>query len=44
MIERRLGEAGISLASPQQTFQLQADKPLRVQMDDGSLTEEQKQA
>jgi potassium efflux system protein len=42
MIERRLGEAGISLASPQQTFQLHADKPLRVQMDDGSLTEESK--
>jgi small-conductance mechanosensitive channel len=42
MIERRLGEAGISLASPQQTFQLQADTPLRVQMDSGGLTEEQK--
>jgi potassium efflux system protein len=34
MIERRLGEAGISLASPQQTFQLQADTPLRVRMDE----------
>ncbi|HEY1123213.1 MAG TPA: hypothetical protein VGE67_16485, partial [Haloferula sp.] len=32
MIERRLTEAGISLASPQQTFQLHADKPLLVQM------------
>ena len=32
MIERRLTDAGISLASPQQTFQLHADKPLLVQM------------
>ncbi|RYD60420.1 MAG: mechanosensitive ion channel [Verrucomicrobiaceae bacterium] len=41
MVERRLGEAGISLASPQQAFQLHADKPLRVQMDVGE-TDEQK--
>lgn len=39
MIERRLGEAGISLASPQQTFQLHADKPLRVRMDGGDSEE-----
>jgi potassium efflux system protein len=39
MIERRLGEAGILLASPQQSFQLHADKPLRVQMDDGQSEE-----
>ncbi|MCW1923616.1 mechanosensitive ion channel [Luteolibacter arcticus] len=39
MIERRLGEAGISLASPQQSFQLHADKPLRVQMDGGESEE-----
>jgi len=39
MIERRLSEAGISLASPQQTFQLHADKPLRVQMDGGEAEE-----
>lgn len=34
MIERRLGEAGISLASPQQQFQLLADQPLRVRMEE----------
>ena len=34
MIERRLGEAGIALASPQQTFQLQAEGPLRVRMEE----------
>ncbi|MEK7950905.1 mechanosensitive ion channel family protein [Luteolibacter soli] len=39
MIERRLSEAGIALASPQQSFQLHADKPLRVQMDAGEVEE-----